>query len=95
MFFLPAFFSKAHSVFLLRIFNSLPHDKFLDWFKLKAFADDKINTAEKLKLVLGKVESILGKGENAGYQHFLLFPQCFQKIFLFKVVESRDCVVKG
>ena len=23
-------------------------------------------------------ENIVGKGENAGYQHFLLFPQCFQ-----------------
>ena len=23
------------------------------------------------------VENIVGKGENAGYQHFLLFPQCF------------------
>ena len=22
-------------------------------------------------------ENIVGKGENAGYQHFLLFPQCF------------------
>ena len=22
-------------------------------------------------------ENILGKGENAGHQHFLLFPQCF------------------
>ena len=28
---------------------------------------------------LGKAtfENIVGKGENAGYQHFLLFPQCF------------------
>ena len=25
------------------------------------------------------VENSVGKGENAGYQHFLLFPQCFQK----------------
>ena len=25
------------------------------------------------------IEKIAGKGENAGYQHFLLFPQCFQK----------------
>ena len=25
-----------------------------------------------------QVEKIVGKGENAGYQHFLLFPQCFQ-----------------
>ena len=34
---------------------------------------------EKLELVLGRVENILRKGENAGFQHFLLFPQCFQK----------------
>ena len=25
-----------------------------------------------------RVENIVGKGENSGYQHFLLFPQCFQ-----------------
>ena len=29
--------------------------------------------------VLDKVENIVEKGENADYQHFLLFPQCFQK----------------
>ena len=46
---------------------------FLDWSKLKAFADDKLNLAEKLKFVWGGVE-------NIGYQHFLLFPQCFQKV---------------
>ena len=27
--------------------------------------------------VLGRVENIVGQGENAGYQHFLLFSQCF------------------
>ena len=27
-----------------------------------------------------RVENIMGKGENAGYQHFLLFAQCFQKL---------------
>ena len=27
------------------------------------------------------VENVLEKGENTGYQHFLLFPQCFQKAF--------------
>ena len=53
--------------------------KILDWFKLNALADDKINLTEKLKLVLGRVEKIVGKGENAGKQHFLLFPQFFQK----------------
>ena len=59
--------------------NSLPNDKILDWSKLKAFAVDKSNLTEKLKFVLGKVENIVGKGENAGHQHFLLFPQCVQK----------------
>ena len=31
----------------------------------------------KVKYSLGQIENIVGKGENAGYQHFLLFPQCF------------------
>ena len=61
------------------ILNSLPYNKILDWSKLKAFADDKINVTENLKFGLGRVENIVGKGENAGYQHFLLFLQCFQK----------------
>ena len=25
-----------------------------------------------------RVENIEGKGKNAGYHHFLLFPQCFE-----------------
>ena len=29
--------------------------------------------------VFDRIENVLGKGENAGYQHFLLHPQCFQK----------------
>ena len=45
----------------------------------KGLADDKVNVAEKLKFALGRTENIVGKGENAGYQHFLLFLQCFQK----------------
>ena len=28
-----------------------------------------------------RAENIVGKAENAGYQHFLLFPQSFQKAF--------------
>ena len=63
----------------LRI-NSLPNDKIFDQSKLEAFADDKINVAEKLKIVLERVEKIVRKGENAGYQHFPLFPQSFQKV---------------
>ena len=27
-----------------------------------------------------RIENIVGKGENAGYQHFLLFPKCSRKL---------------
>ena len=30
------------------VLNPLQDDKILDWSKLKAFADDKINVAEKM-----------------------------------------------
>ena len=61
-------------------FNSLPNVKILDLSKSKAFAEDKINVTQKWKFVMGRVKTIVGKGENAGNQHFLLFPQCFQKL---------------
>ena len=73
------FFSCQSFKLPKNIFNYLPSDKVLDSYKLKAFADDTLYLAEKLKFVLEKKENIVGKGENAGYQHFLLFPQCFQK----------------
>ena len=59
--------------------NSLLNEKFLDWSILRAFADNKMAVTEKIKFVLEILENIVGKGENAGYQHFLLFPQYFQK----------------
>ena len=34
-----------------------------------------------MEFVLEWVENIVGKGENAGIQHFLLFKRCFQKAF--------------
>ena len=34
-----------------------------------------------MQFTFGRVENIVGEGENAGYQHFLLFPLCFQKMF--------------
>ena len=79
--------------------NSLTNDKILDWSKLKAFADNKIEVNENLKFALGRVEKIVGKGENAGYQHFLLFPKCFpkmfSKVFFPRVVESWDGAVNA
>ena len=74
--------------------NSSLHGKILDWTKLKAFEEDKINVAETMISLSDSVEKIVGKGENAGFQHFLFFPQCFQKPFFFRVVKRRDCVIR-
>ena len=49
--------------------------------KLKAFADDKISVTERNETCLRTMENIVGRGENAGYKHFLLFPQCFHEAF--------------
>ena len=61
--------------------NSLPNNKILDVTKLKAFAEDRIDLAQMMISVFNRIENIVGEGENAGYQHFLLFPQCFRKVF--------------
>ena len=73
-------------------FNSLSNDKFLDRSKLvqiEAFANDKIKVTEKMKFVLEIVENIVGKGENAGNQHFLLFQQNFQKASFSRLLKVR------
>ena len=46
---------------------------------LKAHTKDKSNVTQMFGLFFHRKENNVGKGENAGYQHFLLFPQCFQK----------------
>ena len=62
-------------------FNLLPDDKMFALPKLKAFADDKSNVTQNIKDLFHRIENIVGKEESAGYQHFHLFPQCFQKAF--------------
>ena len=41
-----------------------------------------------------RIENFVGKGKYAGYQHFLLFQQCFLEPSL-RFVKSGSCVVKG
>ena len=59
--------------------NPLPNDKILDVTELKEFADDKLNIAEMMISLFDRAENTVGKGENSGNQHFLLFPQFFPK----------------
>ena len=59
--------------------NPFPNDKFLDWSKLKEFADDNFKFDENDGKFPKRIENTVGKGEIARYEQFLLFPQCFQK----------------
>ena len=66
------------TVSLTRIY-SLPSDKILASSKLEEFAHDKIIVVKMMISLLDRAENAVEKGENAGYQHFLLYPQCFLK----------------
>ena len=68
--------------------NSLPKNKILDWTKMKAFAEENINVALTLYYMIltfndpekKPFENNMEKGENAGNQHFLLFPTMFSSL---------------
>ena len=55
------------------VINCLADHKFLDWTKSETFADSKLNFATMMISLYDREENVVGKGENAGYQHFLLF----------------------
>ena len=52
----------------------LPDIKILALSKLKGFAADKLIATQNIRFIFHLLENIVGKGENAGYQHFLLPP---------------------
>ena len=72
-------------------FSTSPNYKFLDMTKLKAFADDRLNISEMTISRCDRVENTVVKEENAGYEHFLLFPTVFSKAFFYRVIKSLDC----
>ena len=75
--------------------NSLLNDKIFDFIKLKAFADNKINVAQMMISVFDRIENNVGKGESAGYHHFLPFHTMFSKGVFLGVIKSLDCVLKS
>ena len=64
--------------------NSLPNDRSLDWSKLKAFADDKINVTKKLKFALGLEEKNCKKRRKCWLPAFSPFPTMFSKGFFLQ-----------
>ena len=83
---------------MIQSVNPLPDGNILGLPKLKAFADNKLNVTQNVKVVFHRIENVVGKEENAGYQHFPLFPQCFQKAFsssASKVIIVWYCFKRG
>ena len=61
---------------------------------MKAHLIDTYLVAQVMQFLFFGVENIAGKGENTGFQHFFLFPQCFQKSFFNRVVKSHPHMAK-
>ena len=74
--------------------NSLPNDKFFDWSKLKVFADDKLNVAEKVEICFAKGSKHCGKRRKCWCPAFSPLPTMFSNSFFLRVVKSWDSVVK-
>ena len=74
--------------------NSLPNKKNLRLVRIESICRQQNKCDENLKFVLGRVENIVGKGENAVYQHNFSFSHNVFKWFLIQVAKSCDCVVK-
>ena len=59
--------------------------------KLKALEDVNFNVAQMVQFFFEKAENIVGKGQNAGYQHsFFFFFAIFLKAFSSRVVENQE-----
>ena len=66
----------------------------LDFSKLKEFADYNFRIDENARKFSKWLENTVGKGEIARYEQFLLFPQCFQRLFP-RGVKRCHCVGMG
>ena len=60
---------------------TLPKRQILDSSKLKQSADNNFKIDENGRKFSKWVENTVGNGEIACYEQFLLFPQCFQKVY--------------
>ena len=56
-----------------------PNRQILDSSKLKGLADNYFKLNENGRKFSKWIENIVGEGEIARYEQFLLFPQCYQK----------------
>ena len=76
-------------------FKHVPLDhqtRFNSWNILALVLSESICRRQKNVVLIDEnifdsAENMMGKGENAGYQQFLLFPKCFQKFSLLGLLK--------
>ena len=83
------------SCVLNNFFNLFPIRQILDSSKLKEFADDNFESDENGRKFSRRVENIVGKGEIARHEQFLLFPTMFSKDLYCRHVKTGACFGKG
>ena len=70
------------------------NNKILDFSKLYEFANNNSTRPQMIEFLINRVKNILGKVENAGYQHFVtsnfcFFPKCFRKAHSLGSLKSQ------
>ena len=89
------FLNYQYILYVVFKINTLPNDKFLDWSKLKEFADDKNKCDSKFEIRFWKGRKHCWKRTKCWLPAFSPFFTKFSKAFFFRLVRSRDCVVKS
>ena len=72
-----------HRVAWTRLFGCetrSPKRHFFTWSKFESVGSRQIWFSKLMVSFTDRAGNTVRKGENAGYQQFLLFPQCFQKL---------------
>ena len=85
-----AMFSKAC---VLMVANSIPNNRFLDWFELKSFCRRQNKCNFTTDVLFGKGRKHCGKRRKCWLPAFSPFLTVFSKGFFFRVLKSRDYVV--
>ena len=71
--------------------NPLPEGKILVFIRNQSTCRSQYPCGLTVEFPFDRIEH---NGENVGYQHFLLFPQCFEMSFCWRASTSL-CVVQG
>ena len=77
------------------ILNPFQNNKILDYSKLKPFLDDKKKGDSKTEHCYGMSKKHFGKRRKYWLPTFSAFPTMFSEAFFFRVVKSRNCLIKS